>query len=431
MKIKDLELKNFHGFDSRVITFNEHFTVLVGDNGSGKTAILEGLNIALGAFLSGFKGIKSRYIRKEEIYKKHKLRGKKVDIQEQYPVMVKAYGRVNEEDIFWSREINDQGGTTTSRNSKSIMKHASNYQQSVRDFKDVILPIVSYYSTQRLWGQKNNRTAKLKHNRLEGYENVLDPMSDLKNIFKWIEDMRYIELQEEEPIDILVAVNNAITECVEDCQSVRYDVKHKKLMIFKTNEEEPIPFDLLSDGYRSVIGLIADLATRMAMLNPFLGENVCKITPGVVLIDELDLHLHPRWQRKIVGDLKKVFPKVQFITTTHSPFIIQSLNPGELRRLKKIDDDEEVANDEFINRSIEEISEIVMEMGDVKKSKKLLEKSEVAREYFQLLLEGKNPDSEIVKKTKQRLDYLESLYSDDVAYYTFLRVKREVLGWGD
>lgn len=431
MKITKLELKNFRGFDSRKILFNDHFTVLVGDNGRGKTAILEGLTIAMGSFLSGFKGVKSRYIRKDEIYKIHKLFGKKIDIQPQYPVLIKAYGKIEEEEIFWSREINDYGGTTTSRNAKSIMRYASDYQKSVREFKEETLPIVSYYSTQRLWGQKNNKSAKLKHNRLEGYDNVLDPLSDLKNIFKWIEDMRYIELQEEEPIELLMAVNNAIKECVEDCKEVRYDVKHKKLMIFKFNEEEPIPFELLSDGYRSVIGLVADLSSRMAMLNPFLGENVCKLTPGIVLIDELDLHLHPRWQRKIVGDLKRVFPKVQFITTTHSPFIIQSLNPGELRRLKEIDDDEEVSNDEFINRSIEEISEIAMEMNNVKKSKNLLEKSEVAKQYFQLLLKGENPESDIVEKTKRKLDYLEGLYSDDVAYYTFLKVKRELLGWGD
>lgn len=188
---------------------------------------------------------------------------------------------------------------------------------------------------------------------------------------------------------------------------------------------------MLSDGYRSVISIIADLASRMAMLNPFLGDNVCKLTSGVVLIDELDLHLHPKWQRKIVEDLKKVFPLVQFITTTHSPFIIQSLNPGELRRIKKIDDDEEVKAVEFINKSIEEISEIAMEMDNVKKSQKLLEKSEVAKEYFELLLKGENPESEIVEKTKERLDYLEGLYSEDTAYHSFLKVKREVWGKGN
>lgn len=431
MKINKLDLKNFRGFDSRELTFNDQFTVLIGDNGSGKTAVLEGVAIALGAFLSGFSGIKSRYIKKEEIYKKYKMHGKKIEIQPQYSVIVKAYGNIDGEEICWSREINDEGGTTTSKNAKSIMKYASNYQKLVREFDEITLPVISYYSTQRLWGQKNNKSAKLKHNRLEGYDNVLDPLSDLKNIFKWIEDMRYIELQEEEPVELLVAVNNAIKKCVDDCKEVKFDVKHKKLMIFKTNDEEPIPFDLLSDGYRSIISLVADLASRMAMLNPFLGEKVCELTSGVVLIDEIDLHLHPNWQRKVVEDLKRVFPKVQFIVTTHSPFIIQSLDEGELRKLEKIDNDEEVHAEEYLNKSIEEISEYVMGIEEVQRSRKYLEKKKLAEEYFELLLKGEKPDNEEIRKIKSRLDYLESLYSEDIAFHAFLKVKREALGWGD
>jgi len=232
MKIRKIELENFRGFKSREITFDEHFTVIVGDNGLGKTAILEALTIALGSYLSGFKGVKSRHIKKDEIYRTHKLFGKKIDIQPQYPVLVKAYGIFNGEEIIWSREINDHGGTTTSKNAKSIMRFATDYQKAVRNFKEDVLPIVSYYSTQRLWGIKNISSAKLTHNRLEGYDNVLNPLSDLKNIFKWIEEMRYIELQEEEPIELLSAVTTAIKECLEDCENVKYDVKHKKLMIY-------------------------------------------------------------------------------------------------------------------------------------------------------------------------------------------------------
>lgn len=430
MKIKKLELQNFRGFDSREITFDDQFTVLIGDNGRGKTAILESITIALGAYLSGFNGVKSRYIRKDEIYKKHKMIGKKIDIQPQFPVIVKAYGLFADEEIVWSREIKEEGGTTTSKNAKSIMKFAVDYQKDIREFKDPVLPIVSYYSTQRLYGQKN-KAAKLKHNRLEAYENVLDPLADVKNIFKWIEDMRYIELQEEEPLPLLSAVNKAIRDCIENCQEVRFDVKYKQLMIFKDGESEPIPFELLSDGYRSVIGLVADLASRMAILNPSLGQNVCRLTSGIVLIDELDLHLHPRWQRKIVNDLKRVFPKVQFITTTHSPFIIQSLNPGELRRLNKKDDDEEVSSEDFVSKSIEDISETVMNIKGVQRSEKLNTMFAAAQKYYTLLDKGKNENDPELKQIKKQLDEIESLYSSDVAYYAFLKMERKAAGLDD
>ncbi|VVM33796.1 AAA family ATPase [Terribacillus sp. AE2B 122] len=432
MKIKELELENFHGFEHRHIEFNEDFTVLVGDNGTGKTAILDGLTIALGAYYSGFKGVKSRYFRKDEIHTKHYMFNKRLDIQEQYPVKVKAKGSIEGQNVLWSREINDKGGTTTSKNAKSIMNFSNQYQTDVRLGVDTILPIISYYSTQRLWVQRNDRKsvgpARLRYDRLEGYENTLEPVSDIKKIFKWIEEMRYIELQEQEPIDILSAVNSAIAGCVDDCKFVRYDVKHRKLMVFKNNETEPIPFELLSDGYRSVIGLVADLASRMAILNPFLGESVCKSTPGVVLIDEIDLHLHPKWQRKIVNDLKKAFPKVQFIVTTHSPFIVQSLEPGELRKLNKIDNDEFVSSEEFVSKSIEDISEKVMDLKGVQRSDKLNEMYKAAQRYYTLLNQGVVETDPELKSIKEELDDIEALYSSDVAYYAFLKMERKSAG---
>ncbi|MGH9765374.1 MAG: AAA family ATPase, partial [Blastocatellia bacterium] len=89
------------------------------------------------------------------------------------------------------------------------------------------------------------------------------------------------------------------------------------------------PFNNLSDGQRSMLALVGDIAQKAVTLNPHLGPNALEETPGAVLIDELDLHLHPKWQRRIVEDLRRTFPKIQFVATTHSPFLIQSLRSGE------------------------------------------------------------------------------------------------------
>ena len=112
-----------------------------------------------------------------------------------------------------------------------------------------------------------------------------------------------------------------------------------------------INFSALSDGYRNVIKIVTDIATKMCILNPYLGKETLKRTPGIVVIDELDLSLHPTWQRRIVGILKDLFPKVQFICATHSPFIIQSLEPGELTTLDTILDEA------YSGQSIEDIAE--------------------------------------------------------------------------
>ena len=89
-------------------------------------------------------------------------------------------------------------------------------------------------------------------------------------------------------------------------------------------------FDSLSDGERVMVALVADIARRACILNPQLGDDVLKRTPGIVLIDELDLHLHPQWQRRLPNGLKEAFPAMQFITTSHSPQILSELSPEEI-----------------------------------------------------------------------------------------------------
>src|SRR5690606_15426040 len=85
----------------------------------------------------------------------------------------------------------------------------------------------------------------------------------------------------------------------------------------------------------AVICLVADIARRICLLNPQLGKDVIRQTPGVVLIDELDVHLHPRWQRRIVNGLKAAFPCVQFIASSHSPQVLGELQPEEIILLRE------------------------------------------------------------------------------------------------
>ena len=95
----------------------------------------------------------------------------------------------------------------------------------------------------------------------------------------------------------------------------------------------------LSDGYKNTLSMIADIAYRMAVLNPWLLDNVLAETPGVVLIDEIDLHLHPLWQQRIIGDLRSIFPKVQFIVSTHAPIVISSVKKENLLVLQDMQPD--------------------------------------------------------------------------------------------
>lgn len=91
--------------------------------------------------------------------------------------------------------------------------------------------------------------------------------------------------------------------------------------------------DEMSDGYKNTLSMIVDIAYRMAVLNPMLGEKVFEETPGVILIDEIDLHLHPQWQQTIISDLNAIFPNIQFIVSSHAPEVINSVVKEQIRIL--------------------------------------------------------------------------------------------------
>ena len=125
-------------------------------------------------------------------------------------------------------------------------------------------------------------------------------------------------------------------------------------MLGQLENGEWIPYGILSSGYKGIVRLVADIAYRAIKLNPHLGENAVVQTQGEVLIDEIDMHLHPKWQKTIVADLKRTFPGIQFIVTSHSPFIIQSLQSDEVINLNgEVSDNpsvksiEDIAEDEF------------------------------------------------------------------------------------
>ena len=105
--------------------------------------------------------------------------------------------------------------------------------------------------------------------------------------------------------------------------------------------------------YKAVLSVIADIAKRLSMANP---DSLNPLEEeAVILIDELDLHLHPKWQKEIVADLKRTFPNSQFIVSTHSPFIVQSLDADELFDIKIMQYAEEEGN--YRGWSIEAIQE--------------------------------------------------------------------------
>ena len=256
--------------------------------------------------------------------------------------------------------------------------------------------------------------------RTDAYQRCLDPKRGNQTSFEYIKLLGNLAAEENNGIPlpayevIMEAVQYSLQEELEPGQQVLYSSRYGELAL-KNPDGTVINFSALSDGYRNVIKIVTDIATKMCILNPYLGKETLKMTPGVVVIDELDLSLHPTWQRRIVDILKNLFPKVQFICATHSPFIIQSLEPGELITLDTILDEE------YSGQSIEDIAEDIMNVPIAQYSDKKVKMYKAAEEYFYALNQGTSEKE--LQELKKRLDVLSAQYSDNPAYNAWMQQK--------
>lgn len=144
----------------------------------------------------------------------------------------------------------------------------------------------------------------------------------------------------EKPL-LLKTVESAICKCFERISgSKNADIvfeldTHRLVLNFESADGslQKFAMDEMSDGYKNTLSMIGDIAYRMAVLNPMLGDKVLEDTSGVVVIDEIDLHLHPQWQQTIISDLNTIFPKIQFIVSSHAPAVINSVAREQIRIL--------------------------------------------------------------------------------------------------
>ncbi|MEM7371357.1 MAG: AAA family ATPase [Bacteroidota bacterium] len=418
MNIQQISLQNFKCFERQEFDLNPQFTILIGDNGKGKSAILDALAISIGGFLQGIDEAQTRWIQRDEI----RLKDFGENIERQLPVVITTTGKFDDKEVTWYRSVETLSGSNTSRGTKSIADLAKVSAAKARNGEEITLPVLVNYATSRLWLNKRIRSRKTqaKGSRLElGYKDCMNPTVQNKYFLQWIKTYELSIIQKQKNADALNAVKHAISQCVEEWDVIFYDFEEDDLVGYSTHgTKEQLPFRLLSDGVRNMIGMIADIAYRCMILNPHLGSESIVQTPGVVLIDELDLHLHPSWQKKVVGDLKSTFPNIQFVASTHSPFIVQSLKSDELINL----DQETDVNLQGLG--IEEISEGVMGVSHPK-SKVFTEMEKVATEYFLLVKQGEDSkDFEEIEQIKERLDELLIPFSEDPAFTAQLKMER-------
>ena len=422
MRIDHLTVQNFRCFESRTFDLAPQFNVIIGENGSGKTTVLEALAVAAKSWLLGLKSGETGRIHPADVRLVGYKIGEEFTFEERFPVIVSAEGEIDKKRLRWKRSLLHLKGRTTIGEANHIMDISSATFGQVRAGELVTLPVIAYYGTSRLWHQPSpSEIRRIESNRslsrFEGYRNSMDERINARELTQWMERQDRIAYQERHEPTLYQAVRLAMRQVIEDANEVRYDNRRLEIVVeFKDGSVQP--FGHLSDGQRNMVALAGDLAMRMARLNPQFGLDVLDQTPGFVLIDELDLHLHPNWQRRVVDNLRCVFPKCQFVATTHSPFIIQTLREGELLML------EGQPIPRVANLGIEEIARGLMDVDRPEVSPRYQEMKTVAKNYLETLEEASKTPEEKLAEYKERLADQIAPYADNPAFQAFLELKR-------
>ena len=425
MRIDRLDIRNFRCFAERTFSFNPKFTLLVGSNASGKTAILEVLTVALGAALIPVPDAPTRPIHRRDVRRTYRPMGETGHFVEHYPARIEASGSLDGKEFKWVRALRTAKSRTTRGETRSIRKAMETLVHQARDDDTVVLPYLGYYGTGRLW-QEQRRTPGGSVEpggpltRYGGYRNCLKPGSSARNLIAWIKRLAFIQTQRRNRLETLRSVYEVIARCVENAVASEFDFDEDDLVVEFDNRLR-VPFRLLSDGQRNMAATVADIAMRCSQLNPHLNERAHLLTPGIVLIDELDLHLHPRWQRDVVKSLCESFPRLQFVATSHSPFIVQSVSPGGVINLDKETDAPETPSEQ----SIEDVAENIMGVAQPQRSKRFQDMVDAAERYFRVIESSEEEeDPQVVQGLREQLDELEEPFADNPAYVAFLRLQR-------
>lgn len=354
MRIDRLELENFKMFENRHFDLHPKFTLFVGENGSGKTSILDALAVAMGVWLIHPPDSEVRNSRRRILPSEIRLAASKEGDRTQFRqggqwTRVTAIGKLaDQENIQWKRALwigrfpNDSGADQARKIIEAV------YERD-RQGEKVICPVLAYYGAGRAWLPSNKRTRrKVAPNgparRWAAFYDCLNERIRLPELNKWFKNEALAAVNRSGRMRPgFEVVKQAVLACVPGADGLWFDPDLDQIVLsIKGNAQ---PFDNLSAGQGMMLALVADVAIKAVTQNAFLlppdklgpeDEPMARLlreTPGVVLIDELDVHLHPTWQRRVATDLKRNFPNIQFVCTSHSPQVIGEISQDEVRVL--------------------------------------------------------------------------------------------------
>ena len=324
MKLRSVEIENYRAIKHLKLSLDERLTVFHGDNAHGKTSVLNAIAVGLGAIptllpeVSGIKFLKTDRRRSARFVR----------------VMLETT-----DGVIWDR----QEGRAPSHGVRSLREKIGDIISADEEGNRADLPILAFYDADRAGFDVPRRRSGFDRElpRYAALAEALSARIEFRDFFEWFKAKEDEELrdQKRDPSAVskeLQAVRTAITSMIPVASQPRIEFRPLRFMVSLHSEsgaQEDLTLDQLGGGYRVMLALVADLARRMAQGNPHC-ESPCTCE-AIVLIDEVDLHLHPTWQQRVVDDLLRTFPNTQFLVSTHSPPVLTSVKPEHIVELNR------------------------------------------------------------------------------------------------
>lgn len=426
MHALSIEVQNFRRFETFSCEFDPHFSLLIGPNGSGKTSLLRAVHLGLSIVRqSNSAGHDS--ISEDEVRRSNNIdpAGEKWQTST-YPCWIKLHlAAIEPSPLTVGQQRLPSGAGLFVESDQQTQAGSMALRQRTPSWFDPAstspIPVIARFNANKPRGLAMAGVVSRPFSQKQDVWSMnSDDESSIQNLAQWFQYNELRTLQEGiEPVayrQVRAAVLAAI-----HASDIKYVVRDNALMVKHLNQGWR-KFDQLSDGQLRLASIFCDLAMRCASLNSHLGEDCIVETTGVVTINELDLHLHPRWQRDVVSDLLKTFPKVQFIVTSHSPFLLQAA--FEFGKVVDLTTGKFV---EASDQSIEDISEAVMHVDQPQRGKHFLEIKQLAQQFYDLL-ERPTHSTDEETALKQELDKALSVFANDPASAAWLEQRRVAAG---
>lgn len=366
MKIEKLVLENFRRFVELEVKFDPSLTVIVGINGAGKTSIMDGVALLIGRLLTRLPQVDGIALSPKDLHVNQgsslapsvrcylqanmatelallpPILGAEDDAS---GVLEWSASRLRDKSLKTAKLVRETLRKDTSVGVSSIDKFADRLINAENDKQSYRVPVIAYYGAQRgsVSPPLKRRNFATSFARFDSLTGALNPAANFKQVFEWIHAKENDEAREQKKrksFDYqdteLQTVRAAIESFFPHFKNPRTETNPLRFVVDTELNGATISCDLsqLSDGYRTTLALVADLACRMARANPASPATPDPLAvEAVVLIDEIELHLHPGWQQTVLADLRRVFPFTQFIVTTHSPQVLTTVEPQFIRRI--------------------------------------------------------------------------------------------------